>query len=211
MAFVYKLSNDLTDEFYIGSTKNLLCKRLATHNYNAKKGNMSKLYECMRNTKANGAKWKIEKLLDVVDPCLRFNEEETYRICLKPTLNTKCANTGIKSKGNQYKKEYYQNNKNKYKDYYINNRDKILERAKNKYINQIYYLKNKDKLKNKQKDRYWKTHTPHVCISHDKDHYNKQYYIKNKDKIKEMTNKYYWDNKKKIPIIFKDNIKISFD
>lgn len=142
MAFVYKLSNDLTDQFYIGSTKNILCKRLATHNYNAKMGKPSKLYEYMRTTKEAGAKWKIEKLLDVEHPSLRFNEEETYRICLKPSLNTKCANTGIKSKGIEYKREYYEKNKVKYQNYYQNNRDKILKRAKENYAK--LHKQNKD-------------------------------------------------------------------
>ena len=46
-----------------------------------------------------------------------------------------------------YSKEYYQNNKNRYKDYYQNNKELFKE----------YYLKNK-KYKNAYSREYWKTY-----------------------------------------------------
>ena len=45
---VYKIVNDVDDLVYIGSTKQILCKRMTNHRDRAKQGNESKLYNHMK-------------------------------------------------------------------------------------------------------------------------------------------------------------------
>ena len=45
-SYVYKITNDLNEMVYIGTTTRPLCKRISDHRYNAiKRGNTSKLHE----------------------------------------------------------------------------------------------------------------------------------------------------------------------
>jgi hypothetical protein len=87
---------------------------------------------------------------------------------------------------NNYNVNYYNRNKNKYREYYQKNKERIIEKAKQYYkdnlelkqlYNQIYYENNKnDILKN-----------AHI--------HNEQYYQKNKSRIAEYYREYYLQNK----------------
>lgn len=111
---VYMLYNTIDDDFYIGSTKIPLSRRLQIHKYYANK-NLSRLYSKMLFLGTEH--WKI-KLLKKCDGNL-LQEEEDVRKSLNPSLNTKVSYVGFECKGNSdYYKNYYQANKEKYRAYY---------------------------------------------------------------------------------------------
>lgn len=90
-----------------------------------------------------------------------------------------------KKKSIEYRKEYYQKNKEKSVKYYLDNREKYLKHmkeynAKNKDKNKMYHVINKDKI-SIQKKTYYEA--------------NKE---KNKGKYAESMREYYINNKQKL-------------
>jgi len=76
------------------------------------------------------------------------------------------------------KQQYYQNNKDFFKEYYVNNRGKIDK------VKKQYYLNNKETFKERFKEYY----------QNNKDHYkklNKDYRKENKEKLKEQNKEYH--------------------
>lgn len=85
---VYKLYNNQTDDFYIGSTMYSLAERLRNHVNDAHRGRQSRLYKKMRELGTQV--WAMEELsshtdIDLID--LRTIEKKTIEE-LKPTLNS---------------------------------------------------------------------------------------------------------------------------
>ena len=129
--------------------------------------------------------------------------------------------SGLISKEEGYKQEYYEENKDKFKEYYEENKEQIKEqhkqyreqnkkqileqrkqyREQNKDKIKQYYEENKDKFKEyyeKNKDK--KLEYPQQYYEQNKDkrlEKQKQYREKNKDKIQEYNRQYYQRKKEK--------------
>lgn len=130
---VYKLSNSVDDEFYIGSTsQRYLSTRLALHKYHAvTRVKKSKLYKHM--CKTGTCNWFIEEICKVEDPNYARIVEEEQRVLLNPGLNMRrCYN----DEPPKYNKPYYEKNKDrildKFRAKYWANRETILAKAKAK-------------------------------------------------------------------------------
>ena len=114
-------------------------------------------------------------------------------------LNSRCKKCSA-----EYKKQHYENNKDKIleykKQYYGNNKDKILEYKKQ------YYENNKDKLTEQHKQYY--ENNKDKILEHSKQYrennkdkrakYQKQYYENNKDKLAGQHKQYRENNKDKL-------------
>ena len=103
---IYKIINDVNDEIYVGSTTQLLCKRMATHRNNTKLQPNRKLYNTMNSLGIEH--FKIILLENY--PCNNREElnsrEEHYRKLLNPSLNSyRCHITNDELK--QYQNEKF--------------------------------------------------------------------------------------------------------
>lgn len=88
---IYKITNDVNNDIYIGSTTQRLCQRMATHRNNSKKYPNRKIYKFINSIGIEHFKiLLIEKY-----PCSNREElnerEEHYRRLLKPILNNNCC------------------------------------------------------------------------------------------------------------------------
>lgn len=172
---IYKITSDLTDQVYVGSTTNKLSRRMTNHRTNSGTGT-SKLYTLMREL---GAK-NFKILLVSKFPCTSKEElnaeEERVRLETKDEtelLNMKrCFMTEADTK--EMHRQYYLNNAEKSaercKKYYQNNQEKVAENAKK------YYQNNPEKFAG----------------------YAKKYQVNNPEKIAEYSRKYYQNNTEKI-------------
>ena len=169
---VYKLccvDTDITEE-YVGSTKNFN-RRKTNHktNCNNEKSNKYNMYfyQFIRDT-GGFSNWSMIQLEVVNYETKRDLEAHERRWIeqLKPKLNKQLPGRTQQ----EYHKEHYENNKDKYKEYHKeyqkNNKDKIKQYSKE------YYEDNKDKKKEYQKNNKDK-----------KKQYQKEYYKNKKDKI----------------------------
>ena len=157
---IYKLTSDSTNKIYIGSTCQLLCRRMNEHRNNYKKFQNGK---CNKTTS-----FELIALGDAIItliedyPCERreqLHARERYHIELNkdicvnkyiPTRTDKEYREANKEHLEQIGKEYREVNKDKIlakkKEYYQANKDKILERFSQKIICQCggrYTLTNK--------------------------------------------------------------------
>ena len=112
---VYKIwYDDEPNEFYIGSTKNPLSTRMATHRNACRRGKQSKIYIYMREKGINSFKYVLitSCMVTCMDEQRQF--EQHWIDQLKPSLNmVRSFNTHEDTQ--QQKKQYYENNKEKYK------------------------------------------------------------------------------------------------
>jgi hypothetical protein len=127
-SIIYKIRDLESREFYYGSTTTPIYSRMARHRYSFRKGLPYKsnlLFE----------KYGIENcIIELVEryPCETKEEllkREGFYITNNPCVN-KCV-------AGRTPKEYYENNKDKYKSYYLNNKERILKRMKEKYKKRI--------------------------------------------------------------------------
>ena len=178
---IYKITNNVNDEIYIGSTVQSLNKRFIKHKTH---------YKMFLNGKYNNI--SCFKLFDKygIDNCF-IELIESYPCETKKDLEKR---EGILIKNNnsvnriivgRTKKEYIEDNKEKIKkyqeDYINNNKEKI------KDYHEVYYKDNKDKIKKYQEDNKEKI----------KD-YQEVYKNNNKEKIKKYQEDYKNNNKDKI-------------
>jgi len=175
---IYKIHSFQTDNIYIGSTTQPLCKRFVDHKFKFKqgiKGPMSKkilIYD--------------DAMITLIEnyPCNDRNElEKRERFQIE---NNNCVNKCIPTRTS---KEYRDSNKDKLKQYQIDNKDKLKQ----------YRLDNKDKIKEQHKQFFIdnKDYTKQYLIDN-KDKIkqrHKQYYINNTEKIKEYKKQYLIDNR----------------
>lgn len=144
---IYKIVSDLTDNIYIGSTCQLLCKRLAKHKSNYK-GFLNKKDSYITSYKLiELGETRIELIEDF--PCERkeqLNAREGYYIKLFKDI---CVNKTIMGRT---EKEWINDNRDKKakidKKYRESHKDKTAERKKK------YYEANKDKIAEKAKQKY---------------------------------------------------------
>jgi len=179
---IYKITNCIDNEVYIGSTTQSLVKRFSWHKNRItnERFKNTKVYKHINDLGFD--KFCISLIEDY--PCtnkteLRRREGELIRE--HGTLNTDIAgrtreewNEENKEKRSETKKEYRENNKEKIaiqkKEYYENNKETFLEKRK------VYIENNKEKIAEQKKE----------------------YYVKNKEKIEKYKNEYYQNNKEKI-------------
>ena len=166
---IYTIRSYETDKYYIGSTCDALHKRLYNHrlhykNYLNDKSPFTTSFDIIKYEDNY-----IELLEDY--KCETRNELTKREGELIRKYKDEIVNCKIEGRT---RKEYYEDNKEKFKEYQKDNKDKIQEYHKE------YRKDNKDKIKEYKKE------------------YQKEYRKDNKDKIKECQKEYYEDNKEKI-------------
>jgi len=192
---IYKIEpiNGEEGDIYIGSTtKKLLSQRMDTHRRHYKyflngKGPLTTSYNLFNKYGIENCKIILLELVNVNSKDELLIREAYYIKSLK------CVNKNIplrthkeyeefnKDKIRERKKEYYKDNIDKIKEYNTDNSDKIRERRRK------YCKNNKDKINEKSKEYYQQIKNK---ISEKK----KEYYQQNKDKFRE----YYQQNKDKL-------------
>ncbi len=196
---VYKIYWNDCEDFYIGSTKLKLSRRMAEHRGCCRRGNTKqKIYNFMRekgvenfkyiliesyevesnDEKRKWEQYHISELKSNLNMWRAYNTEEDYKSQKK--ISDKKYYKKNEDKIKTYKKEYYKKNIDKEKlrsiEWYNNNKDKA------KDIREKYYEENKERIKNKTKQWYENTKDNRKIKS-------KEYYENNKDKIKEYREK----------------------
>ena len=137
---VYKITNTITGDFYIGSSKNVK-QRLACHKCQStwKKCPNNPMYLEMKNYGVD--KFDFEILAEV-EPDKLKEKEQKFIETLKPTYNDRNANgydiERYKKYNKEYKKtdKYKEYNKEYMKEYYQQKYENIKEHC-NKYNNQL--------------------------------------------------------------------------
>jgi hypothetical protein len=178
---IYKITSDLTDKIYIGSTCNPLYKRLSQHKCSTNKCNSSELIKLG------------DAIITLIEdfPCERKEQltaRERYYIELNKNI---VVNKFIPTRT---RKEYYEDNKEKVvdykKQYYEANKEKMAE------INKQSYEANKEKVLETVR-KYRETNREKVlegCIKS-----GKKYREANKEKVLENHRQYNEANK--VPIL----------
>ena len=133
---IYKLVSDHTDQIYIGSTCQKLCKRLGQHKRDCKVNKTP----CMSKKLFELGKVKIVLIENV--SC--DSKEELLKHERHYIETMVCINKYIPGRT---KSEYCQDKKEEIKEYLIKNKDKIKEYKKE------HYLKNIDTIKERKKER----------------------------------------------------------
>ena len=143
IGFIYKISNTVDNDIYVGSTKQTIHQRFKCHLSNTKRDNLKSLTLYEKMEAIGKDKFKVE-LLETVqfdDKFELYARENFYIKELKPPLNMRPA--PVKDYNNyenhkearlQWCKEYYQINKEhiieRVHQYAENNKEKIKERGK---------------------------------------------------------------------------------
>lgn len=186
-AKIYRLVNNVDDEFYVGSTCDALHKRFYKHKAKAKHDPRPV------HKHFNEIGWDNIKIILIEEyACknkMELERRERYWIEeLKPTLN-KCIPTRTPKEWREQNKElilekkkaYYEQNKEyfakKSKDYNEQNKDKITEYTKE------YYEQNKDQIKKKVKEYRKQNKQKYV-------EYGKVYREQNKEQIAQKKKEY---------------------
>ena len=155
--YVYKIFWSDCEEFYIGSTKEKLCKRMSNHRNNCKRGKQFKLYNFMREKGTNTFQYVLISTHNVCSKDEQRQAEQKVIDELKPTLNTFrafCSEEQKKERKLQYNKEYKkankeeikQYNKEYQKQYHKENLQQIKQRKKE------YYVANKERIAQREKE-----------------------------------------------------------
>ena len=137
---VYKITNTVTGDFYIGSSKDVK-QRLAVHKCQSKWNECpnSPLYLDMKKYGVDKFEFQV---IDEVEP-EQLKEKEQYFIeTLKPTYNNRRANGWNVERYKKYKKEYQKTDKSKEsnKKYFQSEKGKESHRkSSNKYNNQLCF------------------------------------------------------------------------
>ena len=188
---IYKLYSPSKNLTYIGSTTQLLCKRLVFHlgHYKAYNNDNSRKYYTSFLV-LDCEDYKIELLEDYT--C--NNKQQLEKKEGEYIRNNECVNKIITGRTRQ---EYCIDNADKIKQYKITNADKIKEQRKQYKIdnaekikeqNKQYNINNADKIK-EQKKQYRIDNADKISER------NKQYRIDNADKISERKRQYYLKKK----------------
>ena len=146
-SLLYTIRSPHTDQYYIGSTTQILCKRFSDHKMHYKQYLKGK-YSFVSSFKIIELGDAYIELLEEIK-CENRNQLEKREGELIREHKTNCVNRIIPGRTH---KEYYFDNSDKIlekmKQYYIDNNDKILEQKKQ------YSLDNRDKINEKARLRY---------------------------------------------------------
>ena len=152
--YIYKIFWSDCDDFYIGSTKQKLCRRITGHRTDCRKGNQSKLYKVMREKGTNSFQYVLISTHTVCSKDEQRQAEQQVIDELNPTLNTFRAfitEEGRKQRTKEYQKEYNEENKEKIKqrrkEYVKMNRERLNQKM------QEYRETNKQKILQTQKEK----------------------------------------------------------
>jgi hypothetical protein len=176
---IYKIQhNDDDSLLYVGHTTNFI-KRKSLHKYHCET-HPSPVYKMIRD---NGG-WNCFTMIVIQNfPCetkmeARIEEDRMMRE-MKASMNTRRAFTSPQERKDymkEYKKEYYQSNREvineKLKDYYRANKEQICEYKRE------YHQVNKEQIHEKKKE-YHQANKEHICEK------AKDYRLANRDKINE--------------------------
>lgn len=140
---IYRLVNDVDDEFYVGSTCLSLPKRLYYHKQDARRGILP-AYQHFNNVG-----WENVKIILIeeyaCDNKMELERQERKWIEeLKPTLN-KVVPTRTRQ---EYRNDNREVLREKKKQYYESNKETINQK------NRLYHERNKDTLNEKQRQKY---------------------------------------------------------
>ena len=141
---IYKITNKITGDFYIGSSKDVKL-RLAVHKCKSTWKNYpnKQLYQDMQ--KYGVDKFEFEILEEVEADSLK--EKEQYFIeTLKPTYNSNRANGFDFERRKKYNKEYQKSDKGK----------KAHRKAQNKYGNRLCFYNGQTLTLNALQNRFWR-------------------------------------------------------
>ena len=160
---IYKLTNDINNKIYVGSTHNLLNTRMRCHRSKSKNitgRRNSKLYSHMREIGIEHFKIELIEKFNFETKEQRFIKEQYWIEKIKPELNMFNAismneeyykNRIDKENLIKYRKKYYEENKElileKTKEYQQINKEKISERKKIYRERTIEHIKEKKSIK----------------------------------------------------------------
>ena len=126
---IYEIVNDVDDEFYIGSTKDRLSRRMYGHRGKVKQGRTSTIYSKMRELGTD--QFRIVLIEEI--ECASIDElrrcEQKHIRERRPTLNKLCAAIDDERR-EEIKKEAKEYDRKKY----VKGRTKIIERVKQHYV-----------------------------------------------------------------------------
>lgn len=161
---IYRIVNDINDDFYIGSTTTTLSRRMASHRSSLKVAmKTSKLYRMMREIGETHFRIVLVEEYPCHNKQQLIQREEYWRTELRPTLNSYCCYTGLtmqeylkiynnkpenRARKNELMRERYQRPdvKEYHKNYYlfkktawnqINNDIKVIPEAENENIIEV--------------------------------------------------------------------------
>ena len=122
---VYKITNTITGDFYIGSSKDVK-QRLAVHKCKStwKRYSNNQLYQDMQKY---GVDKFVFEVLAEVEPEKLKEAEQQFIETLKPTYNNRNADGWNFERRKEYQKEYQKSDKGK----------EAQKKARNKYQNQL--------------------------------------------------------------------------
>ena len=214
---IYKIVCNVTGLTYYGSTcEPILSRRLAKHRSNYK----DYLNKATHSHYMTSYKILENENFDIIlmenYPC-HSNDELTSRERYYIEKN-ECVNKIIPTRTNkEYKKYYYDNNKNylmeKSKNYHESNRETILQKNKENYEKNKETIKQRNKdyrTKNKEKTVEWYK-TSYNRNKEKINERNKKYAEKNEEKLKEYKKVYSKKNKNKMKEYYKNYVKNNKD
>jgi hypothetical protein len=175
---IYKIWSPQTEFIYIGSTYQMLCKRLADH----------KSFYKMNTGTIKCSSFEIIKYDDVkielIENLSCNNKEELTKREGEIIRQYKdiCINMRIEGRT---RKEYYEDNKDKRKEYYDDNKEQILKNQKK------YYDEHKEQIIERQKKYYKNNKEQEIERS-------KRYYEEHKEQILQKDKKYREKHKQEI-------------
>ena len=179
-SLLYTIRSPATEQYYIGSTTQKLCKRFSDHNINYK-AYLKGSFPFITSFKIIELGDAYIELLEEIS-CENRNQLVKREGDLIREHKANCVNRNIAGRTH---KEYYFDNSDKIlekmKQYYIDNNDKISEQRKE------YYAENNDKILEQRKQYYAENKEK-----------KKQYYIDNIEKILEQKKQYRLENSDKI-------------
>ena len=161
---IYKITNTVTGDFYIGSSNNVK-RRWREHKWPSRWKRYSNSLMYLDMQKYGIDKFELQ-ILEEVEPEHLKETEQKFIETLKPTYNQMNANGLNIERCKEYMKEYNKTEKQK--------------KAKKEYNNQLCYFNNEVLTLTALKSRFWRQGIPHPQIE------AKKYLLnKSKDNIKE--------------------------
>lgn len=149
---VYKITNNITGDFYIGSSKDIK-SRWAHHKIPSTWNNCPNNPMYLDMKKYGLDKFEFE-ILEEVEPCSLKETEQQFIETLKPTYNDRNANGLDIERYKEYEKsdkrkkthrkasnKYYESHKEQRKQYRESHKEQILKQRK-QYNNQLCYFNN---------------------------------------------------------------------
>ena len=166
---VYKITNTITGDFYIGSSNDVK-RRLASHKWPSKwkRYPNNPMYQDMN--KYGLENFAFEILAEVEEGSLKEKEQQFIEM-LKPTYNQMNAKGLDIERQKECKKEYQKSDKGKESHRKANNKYKKSDKGKesnrkscNKYNNQLCYYNGETLTLNALSMRFWRQGIPHSTI-----------------------------------------------